>query len=144
MPSALPAWLFRMGDRRQVDLFVGIHIALGRTKGEVRFDETDGEEERFVRVGQIFELFETGVGDQAIMVDGVIAFGALEGFQFVFREGSDGFDLPVSQAMHSASWVFPLAGRHELTIPGAGHFDNVVVVPVFAAPAAWVVRDFAD
>ena len=78
------------------------------------------------------------------MLIGVFASRTLEGIHFVFREGSDWFDLPVSQGMHSASRVLPLSGGHELSIPGAGHFENVVVVPVFAAPAAWVMRDFSD
>ena len=144
MPGALPVRLLWMRNGRQLDPFVGIHVALRRSKWEVRLNKTDGEKERRVRVGQIFELFEAGIANQAIMVVGVLAFGALHDFHFIFRERPDGFDLTVNQRVHGASWVLPSAGGHELTIPGTRHFENVMVVPVFTAPTSWMVRDFSD
>ena len=46
--------------------------------------------------------------------------------------------------MHGAARSFPIATRHQASIPSIGHFNDLVVAPVFAAPAAGVMGNFAD
>lgn len=84
------------------------------------------------------------MGDESVVVDGVWAVRTLEGVEFVFGKGPNGFDFSMGEAVHGAARVLPGSGGHKLAVPGAGQLLNIRVIPVFASPASRVVRYFAD
>jgi hypothetical protein len=50
----------------------------------------------------------------------------------------------MSQAVHEAAWVLPVARRTDLFIPRLRHFNDRFVIPILATQPAGMVRDFAN
>ena len=138
VPGGAARRLVRVRDRRQLDVAVGLHVARGRSEGQVGADEADRQEERLPIGRQALQLRHGFARDPAV---GVGLVRAVEGLQR--RRVAGAAHVALGQGVHGALGRAPGAGRHGVARPGAGHLDRLGVVPALAVTPAGVVGDLA-
>ena len=140
VPGGLAFRLFRVGSFGKLGVFVGLEVFRGSTEGEMRTKDSGGEEEGFFVSGNEVELLQGFVNGDAVRINFVTSFEGLKEIH-VFGVLAD---LAIGESVHPAAWVLPLAGGEEVAVPGFGHFDFGVVVPIRSAASAGVVGNFSD
>lgn len=126
VPSGLAFRFFGVRSFGKLGVFVGFEVFRGSTEGEMRTKDSGGEEEGFFVSSNEVELLESlGNGDAV----GINFVASLEGLKEIHVFGVLA-DLAIGESVHPAAWVLPLAGGQEMAVPGFGHFDFGIVVPI--------------
>ena len=140
VPGGFAFRLFGVGSFGKLGVFVGFEVLRGSTEGEMRTKDSGGEEEGFFVSGNEVELLQGFVNGDTVGINFVASFEGLKEIH-VFGVLAD---LAIGESVHPAAWVLPLAGGEEMAVPGFGHFDFGVVVPIRSAASAGVVGNFSD
>ena len=128
----------RRGGERGVG--VRLHVLGRRTKRQVRSNDAHGEKERFVGLGQRVHLLQGLVGNQPVGIHRVRPLERLIHIH-VLRVLTN---LTIGQSVHRSARMLPRTGWQQVACPSTRHFRFVILIPIWPAATAGMMRDFPN